>query len=277
MDYKKLERATKSLLETYPHLLLAYEDNLREAVASQDLQLLLSNSIPNKIWANCIAMSLRHTAELAKSESLNNIAEQLWNPIVESLLTMLSKQVSVELTRPLPTKTAVRKPVTLTRSEAPQTTLGEQEVREQLMQKVDEVKFSSAFHKHIKCGTPSCKFCTDLYKQVHITRCVGHSPCHPSGYYPHVGKPLWNMLKTKHNKQTPCKLKNRPCKPDELPCLDNSPNDEQLRQENQDVQLSVEIDDQPDWLEQDADSRDSVRSEVYYPVVAKRPCTTHLH
>lgn len=272
MDYKKLERSTKSLLEPYPHLFITYENTIREAIASQDLTLLLSNSIPNRIWANCIAMSLRATADHAKRESLTSIAEQLWNPIVDSLLQMLSKQVSAEVTRPLKTVKTVQKKVQKPRSEAQPPKVDAQTVRDQLMQIVDSPNlFSTPGHKHVKCATPSCQFCSTLFKQLHITKCTGHAPCHPSGYYPHVGKPLWNMLKSKHARSTSCKLNKRPCKDGEYPCLEDSLNEKTGDEEN------VLFDDQPDWLEQPVDSNDSDRSEVYYPVVPKRPNTSVLH
>lgn len=270
MDYQKLERATKALLEPHPHLNDLFETTLREAIASQDLHLLLSNSLPTKVLANCVAMSLRTTSERATRDSLTSIATQLWNPIIDSMLQMLAKSVSSVLAKPDPGKSKQtvnkKKPVVETRSKEPAVPADPQEVRDQLKQNANSASlFSAKCHNHISCTSPSCKFCNAMYRQVHITRCVGHAPCHPTGFYPHVGKPLWNMLKTKHNKTMDCKLKIRPCKKNEIPCLDY-PEDVLIAREKD---CDKEEQQSPlDWTEdsQDAD----LEEEIYYPSPSKR-------
>lgn len=80
--------------------------------------------------------------------------------------------------------------------------------------------FRNTAHTHIKCNVPNCAFCKDLFKQVNLTKCEGHKPCSNTGFYPHVGSALWAMVKSKHAKGVPCKLKSKACKQNELPALE---------------------------------------------------------
>lgn len=82
------------------------------------------------------------------------------------------------------------------------------------------VNFKGPYIRHLKtgCTRAECSFCREAVRNVAITRCSGHAPCHASGWYPHIGKLLWEILRRKHDKgqsfepkKTPLKLK-----PDEL-------------------------------------------------------------
>jgi hypothetical protein len=56
-----------------------------------------------------------------------------------------------------------------------------------------------SYFKHITCNSKSCEYCKDLFFNVDLSLCVGHKPCVPGRWYPHVGRALWTQLLKKHN------------------------------------------------------------------------------
>lgn len=80
--------------------------------------------------------------------------------------------------------------------------------------------FKGPYIRHLKtgCSRAECTFCRDAVRNVTITKCIGHAPCHASGWYPHVGKLLWEILRRKHDKGLPFEPKKTPLqiKSDEL-------------------------------------------------------------
>jgi hypothetical protein len=56
-----------------------------------------------------------------------------------------------------------------------------------------------SYFKHITCNSKSCEYCKDLFFNVDLSLCVGHTPCVPGRWYPHVGRALWTQLLKKHN------------------------------------------------------------------------------
>lgn len=80
--------------------------------------------------------------------------------------------------------------------------------------------YKGPYIRHLKagCTRSECSFCREAVRNVAITRCSGHAPCHASGWYPHIGKLLWEILRRKHDKGQSFEPKKSPLKlkPDEL-------------------------------------------------------------
>jgi len=53
---------------------------------------------------------------------------------------------------------------------------------------------------YVQCDNNKCSFCRSLFVNLQLTKCVGHSRCSKSRWYPHVGEQLWKGL-IKYHKQ----------------------------------------------------------------------------
>lgn len=111
--------------------------------------------------------------------------------------------------KPKPVLKAVR-PTSKSRSEARghhpnPATLSDEDVssiRSQIsdaLQKPSRHPFSA--QPAVTCKAPSCKFCIAMAKHLHLSPCTIHigPSCHPSGWWPHVGRKLWSMVKRSHD------------------------------------------------------------------------------
>lgn len=81
----------------------------------------------------------------------------------------------------------------------------------QVAQPIDEVAIKAEIRKTLMKGGPyikalraacksaSCRFCSEVVHATPISRCLGHKPCTPCAWWPHVGPRLWYALKSAHD------------------------------------------------------------------------------
>lgn len=93
-------------------------------------------------------------------------------------------------------------------------------IRRELSNFLESSKGPYVKHLSSACTRTECIFCRDAVRHVAVSRCVGHKLCHASGWYPHIGQMLWQILKRRHNKglsfvprSEPCKLKDGELEP----------------------------------------------------------------
>jgi hypothetical protein len=63
-----------------------------------------------------------------------------------------------------------------------------------------EPPYSNIASSGNRCTLTNCKTCTEAFTQVNLTPCVGHKPCLPEGYFPHVRAGLLSRVTEAHNK-----------------------------------------------------------------------------
>lgn len=71
----------------------------------------------------------------------------------------------------------------------------------------------------LRCDRNLCNTCPYIMRHVTPTACRNHTPCHPSGFYPHVGAGLWSKLVQVHEENRADGLKVVQNKQHSLPCL----------------------------------------------------------
>lgn len=233
MDYAKIRESVQTIVGRHTALLDIFENKIRD-ILSADISNLVTNSISPITIQNSINSALLHTSthamDLFDSTSdveYKTIADKLWNPLVAIFLKLSLKEApSTNVLRPAVPKPRVKTGSTIAK---PLNVPISSEVNvERVRYKLDSVlltkrlPYKNEAHKHIQCATHNCEFCTSLFRRVNITRCEAHKPCHPTGFYPHVGTALWSMLKTKHNKGAKCSINLKPNKAYELPALDTN-------------------------------------------------------
>lgn len=278
MDYKKVERALSVIIGDNKQILTVFETAFRDTISSLDMQILASGTIPAKIVSNCMAAALQRAAEEAKTSGLNSLAAQLWNPLTACLVQQVSCQpTSVPNTKQKPSEksSTIVKPVVkekLVSKADPVDYTAAKKIRAKLKQHLPTTGyFNNSYHSHISCITPNCQFCCDLYHQVNITKCSGHKQCHPVGYYPHVGKTLWKLLKGKHEKREPCKLQNKPCSSGQIT---NLAFETQEVESDTDFGMEINSNSASSWAEQCELEKEAV---IYpSPRKVKRRCSTSL-
>lgn len=228
-DINSLLESVKVTTRNYSFLFEHFDSNLRDVISSCALQDLVNSTIPRQTISNALISSLESTSQLALEEAarlqksdLETISAQLWNPLVASLVKMLMVDLKSEKIISSPKQTNKQ------RKDVPK--VAPKAVKLPAPAEADRIRSSLkavaltrtrlyANTAHITCERDNCAFCKHLFMNVNITKCEGHKKCSASGWYPHVGKSLWSMLKAKHNALVPCKLRPQACKSSELPAL----------------------------------------------------------
>lgn len=281
--YKKYFLALSQITNSDAELLKHFEDTFRFAISSLDMQILMDGIIPPKILLNVLQNSLKSTSQLAfeKSTTSHNsnflhMSFQIWNPLLEVTIRDCKTLLSASRLENTPSKQPSKNKVGSIAAAFEDLKIDEvqsNQIRILLKEHGASTKrpFAGKFHKHIQCSKDNCNFCKTLYHSVNITKCVGHKPCHRSGYYPHIGHPLWCMLKNKHNKEI-CNLTPKTCKPGELPSLSKDIHDG--------VQLREFIVNTPSesWADEVSNQSGSTlcdplpveKEPIFYPTVKKR-------
>jgi hypothetical protein len=244
-----LLKSVKMILLDEPTYLTEFETQFRETVTATDMDILLAGKIPNKIIYSAFSHSLQYVSsqcfdqfERTQNLKYNTIAQQLWNPLVAASLKILQQtdiRLQVEINamhsktsslrkngsqqKELLPKTKKKKPDVV--KKLPPAPLLETELKRTIVEDLthhrqkESSPFCNAKHVHINCKRIKCDFCESLYQQVNLTPCVDHKPCVNSGWFPHVGKTLWSMMRQAHQQKRDLRHKTRECKPHELPCL----------------------------------------------------------
>lgn len=223
IDYPTIQNSIKLTVGEHSFLLRTFEDKVRD-ILSADLSNIFTNSVSYSTLQNSIQSSLEHTSRVALREfeatqnyDFKRIADQLWNPLTATLSKLSMKESSTKVKTvhdskafksksssiPIPADTDVRS------------------IRERLRSvcMTRPVLYKNDAHRHVRCAEPNCRFCKDVFLRINPTKCVGHRPCHASGFYPHVGTALWSMLRNRHNKGQRCTLPLKPAAAHELPAL----------------------------------------------------------
>jgi hypothetical protein len=113
-------------------------------------------------------------------------------PSTSKVTSKLKKKTPKSTTSAISTEQPVRQ------KETPPVGLEAEEIYRVILSRLGKKHPLSNF-KHITCDSLTCSFCKDMFFATHLTKCVGHKPCVPGGWYPHVGVILWNQLKRYHD------------------------------------------------------------------------------
>lgn len=237
-----LLEGVKIVLQPHEELNTHFEETLRSSISACDLSQLLSQKVPFKTIVNSFSSALQSTSESALIEfertqepKFRSIADQLWNPLIASMLRcVVPSPVVAAQSRPspptVPEKSKSPKPKDLKRnSPAPKL---EPDSLSRLQEKLRAVAltrdylYRTPFHSHVKCGRPRCRFCRHMFFNLNITRCEGHKPCCSVGWYPHFGPGLWSVLRRRHNSDETCRIAPKDCNAHELPALGQAPVDD---------------------------------------------------
>lgn len=135
---------------------------------------------------------------------------EFWNPTVSALLDTLSCDVSKIQLRPESSSSTVQnasvpEQVPLRRKKdktpahhvsnrvvPPTTTVhGEMRALHTAQNHSKKPLFQGSNCAAAACERVGCTTCESLFVSLFPTPCVGHSPCLPSGWFPHVGEVLW--------------------------------------------------------------------------------------
>lgn len=272
MNYNKIAKTLSTVTNGNQQILTVFEATFRENVSSLDLQILASGIIPSNILSNCLASALQVAADKANSLSMPLVSAQIWNPLTAVLLrdSMMTPRSKIE------SKPAISKSLTKVKTSAKSTDVSElvstdqvEKIRTALKHNIPSSGlYNNSHHSHISCVKLKCAFCATMYKQVNITKCIGHKPCHDTGYYPHIGKSLWKMVKGRHNRGEPCKLKVEPIKPGQIPSLNQTKEIANNRGKTTSTSdWAEEVEMTLDTEEPDESIDEFPKSPVYYPTI----------
>lgn len=225
-DLNSVLDTVKRITVKHAYLYTNFEREFRDTISSCNLSDLVNSTIPKLVIHNALRHALMNTADLAleefavtKSSDFKTISEQLWSPLIATMISVLFKAVPnpVKKSQGLKSKTE-KKSV----DPVEKISVSENEI-EKIHEKLKSVALTRqklyANTSYIQCDKDNCAFCSHMFHNVNLTQCKGHKRCNSSGWYPHVGKPLWSQLKTKHASAIPCKLRPKECGPQELPAL----------------------------------------------------------
>lgn len=206
----RLTKAVKTVLLDLPDIYREFEDSIRDIIASSDLQVLLSGNVPSITLFHSVRTSLAKIAESVPQDR-PDIYYQLHGPFVNVLIDLLEEQCLLATTayqdkQKVATHTVKKDPNLMNTRIKPTKSIAEQNVvkpdlslvHTQLLTYLQKNPAPYKRIKHIACDSNDCRFCTSLFRNVHLTKCEGHKPCVQAGWFPHVGKALWSSLRRKH-------------------------------------------------------------------------------
>lgn len=231
VDFKPILEALRRIPHIQDDIIAHFEDTFRNNYASIDISLLLNGSVPQDKISTLLTSSLESTAQhcldlfdQSKDQKYNDIANMLWNPLIVTLFKVItSKPAKIDeksAVKVLPKTNVVKvakpvhSPVSLSET---QIVTVQQRLKDIQLQRTH--LYQTPGHTHIKCDAPNCEFCTHLFNNLNITKCEGHKRCSISGWYPHVGPALWQMLRKKHSARAKPTIQPKLCKPHEIPAL----------------------------------------------------------
>lgn len=242
LDFKPLLEAVRSIPGQEDTIVTEFENTFRSCVSSVDINLLLTGNIPQNVIHNSLISALQAAADyclnaysVTSQLKYRDIAHMLWNPVTATLFkTIANVQVTVsseEKKQQSSQKSSDMKPAlpknqkSKSKPSRDPIDLSEQQI-EGIRKRLQSVALTrkhlyamTGGHPHVKCNTPDCSFCSTLFNNLNITRCEGHKRCCSTGWYPHIGVPLWNMVRVQHSSGRKNTIRVRPCKPYEIPAL----------------------------------------------------------
>jgi len=198
------------------------EEVKRRYMDLHDLHAVITTSKDKQISSDIIMQSLMHIQQFSSNQLL------FWQQVCRSCLKVLSKNSRIEVNpgraqtsgkhkietdtnhqsrakQPKMSRVAELTPTT-TKRIYPFDKIPSAEVYEELAQhfKNSKIPYSVGAQSYITCRKRGCKFCKDMFYHTHITRCdiYNHTPCVPSGFFPHIGMRLWKILKRLHDSGT---------------------------------------------------------------------------
>lgn len=165
------------------------------------------------------------TAERESDLEMKAIADRLWNPMVAMFANAALKPASPTIVKkPVEEKPlGKRTPKALGPPIAPGLDVNQVHQRLRACLQTRPHLYQTPAHSHIRCDQRNCSFCLKVFRTINLTKCVGHKACSNTGFYPHVGPALWSMLKRDHHNGTNPRLRVRPPREHELPCLSEEP------------------------------------------------------
>lgn len=224
MDLTTIHSTIRTILKDRPEYLRYFENTFRECISAIDIQLLLKATITNHSLSTSFTTALEKTSShIRASESNSSLADMLWNPLVASTIQLYAhsqisdhppvQEKSVREKTNSKTKKSKASTVSNGQTERPPASNVYQELGTYLAN--NPAPYAST--QHIRCDTAGCEFCIGMFKGIQLTQCVNHRRCVPSGWFPHVGKPLWSSLRKKHDPQRAFVNTPRSVKSDEMP------------------------------------------------------------
>lgn len=206
-------------------ILNVFEHQYRESLVSDSFEQLLTGVIPTAVRTTALTNALQAAADEAqerytttKDAKFLRMAASLWNPITANLVQSLKVFSDVSRAPDLPSKDesksqAPDKKPRLRGSNPPRDTA---RIQQHILHYLEEHPSPYRETKHIACSAAKCDFCIALFKSINLTKCSGHKPCVPSKWFPHVGPPLWKMLKKSHDKNLSYHAKRKEPSDDEI-------------------------------------------------------------
>lgn len=236
VDFQPLLETVKSIKDIPDAVCDEFENTFRSSISSIDFKYLVNGSIPQQIINNCLTSSFEAAANYAYNDHavtgnlrMLEISAMLWNPILAKMFQLVATSVTINITEKSE-KISTDLPKRTKKSSSPKPTAPVELPPDQVegirkrLRAVALTKphlYQTPFHSHVKCNTPNCEFCKQMFVKLNITKCEGHKRCCTVGWYPHVGPSLWQMLRKRHANNSSSSVKLQPCKSNEIRALES--------------------------------------------------------
>jgi hypothetical protein len=252
MSLVQVKKVVIALLKDDADLTKLFTDTFTDSVASVDIDELLSGNISHDTLISALNSALETTStealrvyEVTKDIKFLALSHQLHSPVVTALLSLLpppdilSRGTSIASTsrtaarswctpdpdikaRPSPgasryAPASVPKRLNIRREQTAPPPLDTDSIHKDVEQFYSTPRVLYSSSRVVTCRRTSCSICRHVFTHLNLTRCVGHKPCTPCGWFPHVTPMLWSGLKKVHaDPSLPIAVSYRPPKKDEI-------------------------------------------------------------
>lgn len=218
-----------------------FDVSFRQQCATAPVCDMLSGTIKHDTIHNSIQIALQLTAEAMLNSATQNpdtsgnlsiAAQQLSSPLLVRVIEVASSALQREpVPSSLPTR-RVRDDMQSTNTRSPvaiparahtlpphqgKTKADPLAIRAAILASFNDIPVPFASCAKLQCKTQQCELCRAAFQKVNLTKCVGHVPCHPTGWYVHLSPALVHGLNKIHLSGEPLLLQHRAPAKGEIP------------------------------------------------------------
>lgn len=227
-------RKISEFLQELPEYHTFFENAFRTQCATAPVGEILACTITHETLHNSIRVALQQTAaamhdaartpqSAETSATLTVAAHQLGSPLLAQVIDVVYSSLQTKVDPPSLSRRP-REDATLRSAPAPmaeparrniatlQTEASKEDplqIRASILSTFDDIPIIYQTCPKLECRTERCDTCRTAFKRLNLSKCTGHRPCHPTGWYAHLSPSLVHGLNKVHRGEQELRLASR--------------------------------------------------------------------
>jgi len=216
-------------LQDFPDYIPVFEQSFRVQCATAPVSEMLSCNLTHEtihasiqIAMTTTAQAMFHAAETSPDTSvaLTAAAHQLSSPLLSTMIQTLHR-VLQNRAAPVPVQKKAREDASACNAKPPVVAPTRHnsvpptpeppredplQIRSSILASFNDIPVVYPSCPKLECSAEKCEICRTAFKRLNLSRCSGHTPCHPTGWYAHLSPALIYGLNKVHRGGEPLRL-----------------------------------------------------------------------